>query len=451
MKFDFAKVLDTCKRYWVLITFCVVMLIAVIAIPAFISGQASSLQKDLQARKKTNDDLAGLLHKQRHQPVVTLQTDATAPELTVFPNEKVIQAGEAAIKGLQAQSLKLKSDSVQINTHPLLVPGSLPVPRDPFQFQQVYLKQFTTELPKALNAATPPTDEEIKYQADVKAKELTDAMPHNSATGEVYAKDVLQQNINNMLSRLPEQMRQSAANQHKMYMAPSALALQPSMAPPAPGAPQVMPDAEQIWFAQMGLWVQQDVIKAIIDLNRPATQVANATVKELVQIFVPADRTMYVLPNITGPNGAPAPAPAATPGAPPPSPIPTSTDTDPFPKDFAASPSGRVCNGVFDVVRFDIIMNVQARDIERVIQELEKNRLITVNQSEITSVNAAVLQQQGYYFGPEPIVTLTLKCEELFMRDWTRPFMHGPIKQFLNADLPPGAPGAPGPATAFAR
>lgn len=439
MKFDFKQILEVSKRYWVIITFCVVMLLAVLAIPLFVSGQAAALQKDLQARKKIGDDISGIMNKARHQPVVTLQTDATPPPLTVFPNEKVIEAGENAIKGVQTQSIDLKTSANQLNTHTLLVPGSLPVPRDPYQFQQAYLKQFTAEIPRQLNAATPPTDEEIKYQEDLQVKKITEDMPHDPNTGEVFAKGLLQQNINTMMAQLPEKMRQDAAKQHKIYMAPSALALQPSMAPPAQGAPQVMPDAEQIWFAQMGLWVQKDVIDAITNVNKSAHEVADAPVKELVQIYVPADRSMYVLPL---PAGGASAAPAAANGQAP-SPIPTSTDTDAFPKDYAVSPSGRVSNGVFDVVAFDIIMNVQAKDVERVIQELERRRLITVNLSEVTALNAALLQQQGYYFGTEPVVTLTLKCEELFMRDWTRQYMPQSIKQFLNAELPPGAPGSP--------
>ena len=96
--------------------------------------------------------------------------------------------------------------------------------------------------------------------------------------------------------------------------------------------------------------------------------------------------------------------------------MPTSTDTDPFPKDYNASVTGRVTNGVFDVVDFYVVLNVQAGDVERVIQELEHNRLLTVTQSEVVAVNSAAMQLQGYYFGKTPIVTLTLKCEELYMR-----------------------------------
>jgi len=435
MKFDFAKILEVSKRYWAIIVFCVIMIVAVIAIPLFVSGQQAQLQKQLALRKATNDQIGQVLHKQRHQPVVSLDPDAAAPLLTEFPNDRVIAAGENAIKGVQRQSLEMKNMAAEINVHKLLLPGSLPVPADPFSFRRVYLAQFETEIPKVLQSATPPTDEEIKFRSDQETQKQTDLMPKNSATGEVFAKEVLQQNINMMLASLPEKLRQEAATQHKMYMAPTALSMHPALAPPAQGAAIIVPDAEAIWLAQMGLWIQQDVVGAIAKLNAASTNVASSPVKQLVQLYVPTDRNLYVLPGAVQ-GGAAAPAPAAgTAGA---SATPTNTDTDPFPKDYLVSVTGHVSNGVFDVVEFYVVLNVQAADVERVIQEMERNRLLTVIQSEVQSVNSAAMQLQGYYFGKTPIVTLTLKCEELFMRDWTHTLMPGTIKTFLNVDQQPG-------------
>lgn len=450
MKFDFAKILEISKRYWVIIVCCVLMIAAMIAIPAFVSGQQALLQQQLNSRKTVDDKILQVLHQQRHQPVVSPDSDAAAPLLTEFPNQHVIEAGENAIKGVQSQSMQLKDDSVQINVHKLLVPGSLPVPQDPYQFQRVYLKQFIpdkqtpSEFQAILNAATPPTKEEIDLRAAQETQKLTDAQPHNAATGEVYNQEALKQSIDQMLATLPEQMRQEAATQHKMYMAPSALSIQPQLAPAAQGAATVIPDAEAIWLAQMGLWIQQDVVSAIDKLNSASTNVETSPVKQLVQIYVPPDRSMYVLPGGAEGGATPAPQPAA-PGA---SVVAAISDTDPFPRDYAASVTGRVCNGVFDVAQFYVVVNVQAPDVERVIQELERNRLITVLQSEVQAVNSSAMQLQGFYFGKTPIVTLTLRCEELFMRDWTHTLMPATIKAFLNVDQQPGQPGAAMPTPA---
>lgn len=443
MKFDFAKILDISKRYWVIIVFCLLMIAAMIAMPVFVSGQQEALQKELNEHKAIGDQIAQVKNKQRHQPVVSPDSDAAAPLLTEFPNNQVIAAGENAIKEVQSQSMQLKDDSIRINVHQLLVPGSLPTPQDPYHFQQIYLKQFIpdkdapSEFQNALDAATPPTDDEIKLRADQETQKLTEAQPHNQQ-GEVYNKDALQESISEMLASLPEQMRHEAATKHKMYMAPSALSIQPALAPAAPGAATVVPDAEAIWFAQMGLWIQQDVVNTIARLNAPSTNVESSPVKQLVQIHVPSDRSMYVIAG-PGSNGTPAAARA--------SPVPAGTDTSPFPKDYAVSVTGRVCNGVFDVVQFYVVLNVQAPDVERVIQELERNKLITVCQSEIQAVNSAAMQLQGYYFGKTPIVTLTLRCEELFMRDWTHTLMPSTVKAFLNVDQQAGQtePGAPQP------
>ena len=104
MKFDFAKILEISKRYWVIIAFCLLMIAAMIAIPLFVSGQQESLQKQLNDHKAIDDQLGQVLHKQRHQPVVSLDSDAAAPLLTAFPNDRVIAAGEDAIKGVQCRA-----------------------------------------------------------------------------------------------------------------------------------------------------------------------------------------------------------------------------------------------------------------------------------------------------------------------------------------------------------
>lgn len=438
MKFDFAKILDVSKRYWVIIVFCLLMICAIVAIPAFISGQQVALQKDLDARKKANDDINQVLHKQRHQPVVTLAADAAPPALEEFPNERVIAAGENAIKGLQAQSMQLKAGAIQINVHQLLVPESLPVLTDFFRFQRAYLQQFDTEIPKLLVSATPPTEQEIAAREDEEAKTITDKQPKDTQ-GKVWNQSVLDEAINNMRITMPEKMRLDAANQHKMYMAPTALSVHPALAQAQNAAATVVPDAESIWLAQMGLWIQQDVVNAIARLNAASTRVETSPVKQLVQIYLAPDRSMYVLPGAAAPGGN---AQTAAPSV-----VATNSETDAFPVDYTVSPTGRVSNGVFDVVTFDVVMDVQAGDVERVIQELERNRLLTVCQSEVQAVNSAAMRLEGYYFGRTPIVSLTLRCEELFMRDWTHTLMPDTIKRFLNVDQQGAAPVGDAPTT----
>jgi hypothetical protein len=437
MKLD--QVLEVVKKRWVVISLSVVMLLAMIAVPTFVSAQQAALQKTLNERKGVYDKANGLISKQRHAPVVTPDPDAVAPDLKGFPNQLYVDAGVAAIGKVQQQSLKLREKALEMNVHTVLVPGSLPGPGDPFRFQQIYLQQFQNVIPKALQSATPPTEEEIKIRGEAETARLTKEAPQNTATGEIFAKEVLQQNIATRLAQLSEEMRLEAANKHKLYMAPGALVIQPELS----GQTGIPPDMEKIWLAQMGLWVQQDVVSAIIKLDGSSKNVEESPVKQLVQIIVAPDKeSLYVIPAAI----AATPTAGPTIGDTAANPIAANTDTEPFPKDFAISPTGRVSNGVFDVVQFTVVLQVQASEVERVIQEMERNRLLTVTQTEIVAVNSAALQPQGFYFGRRGIVTLTMKCEELFMRDWTHKLMPPAIKKFLNVDQTADQTSQPPPA-----
>ena len=431
--------LDVAKKNWVSILFGVLALLAVVAVPTFVSSQRAVLQKSLDEEKATHDKLQALLVKQRHQPVVSLDPDATAPEMKPFPNATVIAAGEQTIKRVQDQSLLLKDQAVRMNVHQPLVPGALPLPRDPFQFEQVYLKQFQTVFPAMLESATPPTDEEIKARADKETERLTKESPHDAATGESINKEALQNQINQMLARLPEDMRQEAATKHRMYVAPTALSVHPDLA--GGKGLNVAPSAQSIWLAQVGLWLQQDLVNSIAELNRNSKVVETSAVKEIVGINISPGLDLYVVPGGAAPGGQSTVdraggAGGGAGGAGPVSSVPTNGDADPIPKDYTVSPTGRTCNGIFDVVNFTVVLNVQAADLGRVIQAIERDRLLTVIQTDVQAVNSAAMRLEGYYFGKNPVVTLTMKCEAVFLRDWTRPLMPKEIKQYLNVQEP---------------
>ena len=423
--------MDIVKKNWLSIACGVVALLALAALPFYVGAQQKDLQKKLDARQKTHVEITGVLKKPRHLPVVSIDPNATAPELGPFPSPTVIKAGQEAITKVQKQSEELEKLATDMNRHKVLLEGSLPVPQDIFSFQQAYSKEMHSGIPERLNSATPPTDAEIKEKMAAEEKRLTDLAPKNQATGQVFNPDLLASDIAKMRETLPDNMRIQAATQHKIYLDANALSLDPEINQ-ANGVNQIV-SPERVWLAQLGLWVQQDVVDAVGDLNKDSKAVADAIVKQLIKIEVPSDHQIYAMPGTTGPA---TPAPPSAVGQPAASPVKANTVTDLIDRDYSSSPTGRVCNGVFDVVHFTVCMNVQASDVNKVIRGLEKNRLLTVYQSDVEGVNSAALQQEGYFFGPNPVVTLTVKCEELFLRSWTRPLMPPPIKQLLNVQEP---------------
>ncbi len=404
----------------------VIALLAIAAIPLFIRSQQKSLEAKLNDRVATFQKLHDLQAKPRRQPVVTVDPNATVPDLPGFPGPKVIESGKAAIAKVQAQSVQLEKLATDMNKHELLVPGSLPTPSDPFAFQRKYEEELDQNIPKLLVSITPPTQQEIEAQK-VELRKKIEAGAQRDEKGKILFEDAVQSDIAKQLGELPDNMRKNAASQYKMYMnRNTALDHSPSMASGNSGMSQVPP--EEIWLAQLGLWIQQDVAKAIAEANGSSASVATSPVKELVEIEIPHGREVYATP---GSSGAPSPTGATA------SAVATNGPTDALPKDFAVSPTGRVCNGVFDVVHFTVCMNVDATQVNKVIQQLQHGRLLTVYWSDITVVNSVEKQQEGYFYGPVPVVTLTLKCEELFMRNWTRPLMPQSIKQHLNVQESP--------------
>lgn len=433
--------MDIVKKRWLSILCGVVALVAIGVYATWVNGQRTRLQQDLDKRKQTYDQMQTLLNKPRHLPIVSLTAEAAPEELKHFPSPKIIDAGKAAVKQVQDQSLAVKNEAVAMNKHRLLVEGSLPSPSDAFAFVRAYNEQFNPKNPKSipamLNAATPPTESEITSRQAKLEQDMMAKAPRN-AEGEIYQKDQLEQQIKEAQDRLPEVMKNEAATQHALYMAPDALAQHPDLA----AGSGMTPDATKIWYAQMMLWVEQDVAAAIGDLNKTSRTVDKSPVKQLVALAIPSDDSMYAIPNASASAAAAVPSSTGIPAGPT-SNVPANADTEPLPKDYSVSPTGRACNGVFDVVHFTIVLKVKSADIGRVITELERGRLITVFQTDVQSVNSAADAQEGYLLGNSAVAEITLQCEELFLRDWTKPLMPPYVQSLLNAAPPAAVPAQP--------
>jgi hypothetical protein len=423
--------MDLVKKNWFSIVCGVVAILAIVAVFTFVGSQKTLLQKSLDARKKVYDDVTKLKSAQRHLPVVSIDPNATAPALTVFPGPTVIDQGKAMIAEVQTQSVDLEKLAISMNQHTLLVAGSLPQPglgsSDAFSFARAYLEELQKGIPTRLDATTPPTQAQIDEFSNAETTRLTAAAGKNVVTGAPLNPEALQAVVTRRLAELPDELRRNAATQHKIYMFPSALSIHPDFA--STSGQQL--DAERIWFAQLSLWVQQDVVNAIIELNKASKKIDDSPVKQLIGIETGFGSDIYTLP-VAAASAAAAPMGQATA-----SPVAATTATDPLPKDISISPTGRVSNGVFDVVHFTVCMHVQAADINKVIQELQRNRFITALQSDVVAVNSLEEKEDGFLYGPQPVVTLTLKCEELFLRSWTRPLMPQPVKTLLNVQEPP--------------
>jgi len=313
----------------------------------------------------------------------------------------------------------MREAAVKMNEHKLLVPQSLPMP--PSQFQQYQFRdQYRDLLLPAAQGALPKIAATMRggvppNAADVqkRAAEITEKITKEkliTVNGQPTNQQFVQQEVNDAISKLPQEMRQEMANKSLVYVNPDAFDFfQPISGPAAP-------EPYNIFAAQLSLWVQQDVAAAINECNKGSKNVIDAPVKRLIKIQVPA---MFIK--------------AAD--------VPTSGDPDAaINKSLAYSPTGRVSNPLYDVVHFSLQVDVEGAKVNQFLHELSRNRFINTYNLNYNAVDAAERLGQGFVYGDKPVVNLQLDCEALFLRKWTVPLMPPTVKASLGITDQPAAP-----------
>ncbi len=258
-----------------------------------------------------------------------------------------------------------------------------------------------------------------------------------------------------------------------------------------------LPPIKDIWEGQMAMWIQQDICRAIAMANRPAADNAGASdsvlhsaVKHLKHIRVHEDYVGLRGSAIRQPLGGSSkdgkstgtPRPRPTTPRPPTAVHPSSLSGGPegygnpealkaiaedlklqdpnkrLPEDFASSPTGHVCNVLYDVRLAEVSIVVDARQIPLIFESIGKTNFMSVLNVHIEDVDEYAELEKGYMYGATDCVTLTMLVESIWLRDWTRDLMPKDIKMQLGiptepAPATPGAPtaGSPGTPSAAAR
>jgi hypothetical protein len=396
----------------------VIALIALIALFWPIGGMYADDQAKLDARKKTDMELTGLVKAPRFWPVIPDLQSGEKSSLKRFPSDKVIAEGLNIKAEVTKQANAIQHDTARNNVHQLLLDNILPNPNEQrFVFQQAYMQMVQdgknpSTLRTELQGVIPPTDEDVHAAAD----KIWNAefFPKILVVG---GKEVNFQQVyddwQKVCAGLQTKLRVDMSHKGKMYLDPGWISIQKQM-PIAGNGPR----ETDIWFAQNMLWVQMDLIDAIKRLNQNANTVEEATVKHIFEMNVPDEMAMYVVnPTATGSNAPPTEAGTSF---------------------FAVSSTGRVSNTLYDVIQFDLVMNVDASQIPVILTELQRGRLITIQKANVSAVDGIAAAENGYVYGNVPVARLTLHGEELFLRDWTVPLMPPSIRQMLQ--VPPPAP-----------
>ena len=173
------------------------------------------------------------------------------------------------------------------------------------------------------------------------------------------------------------------------------------------------PTAEEIWRAQVGYWIQRDIVEAIADINDAAADelkaagqerwVGTMPVKDVISIrlgpdfYVPVEGGLYAPPEA----GGYAPA------------VPTGTAETVFTK----SASGPY----YEVIQVSAKLVMDQRDILKLVERISNNRFYTLVRAAYKEVppNPTLT---GKIYGSEPAVNVVLDFEFIMLgglfREW---------------------------------
>ena len=433
--------MEIVKKNIVSIICGVVALAAVVVAFVIVPGRKEQLQANVNQSKSTHDALNTLLTKQRQLPVV----NPDSPEqkaLEAFPSKSVIDQGDALTKKVEQESKAIFQAAVDMNRHKLLVDGSLPTPFQPqqFAFRRGYVAALPPLIPpqqpgqppqggpmksafaKELTAGMPPTADEVRFAAEQMANEIRQKKLVFTSQNTPANQPQVEAEIAERTRKLPLEMRDKIATSAKVYLNPNTFEFNQRII----SGGGVAPDPYEIYSAQLGYWIQGDVVQAVKELNANSKQVSDSPVKHLVRIRTkPYGAAAPIF--ITGPElTAAADANAALPKVP------------------QVSTTGRVSNQLYDVFHFEVEADVEADKVADFLRGLGTKRFITPLQVDVRAKDNAQAIAEGHVYGNKPVVTVRADCEILYLRAWNAPFMPPGLKTKLGiaTEAPAGADGA---------
>ncbi|RME38414.1 MAG: hypothetical protein D6788_07490 [Planctomycetota bacterium] len=173
------------------------------------------------------------------------------------------------------------------------------------------------------------------------------------------------------------------------------------------------PELWDVWHAQMGYWIQKDVVEAIASINEEAAArlrkqgqhpwVGNMPIKELISIRVSE--------GLIPPGGEAVAAPRAG-----------GYEEALPPGSAAAVFTGHGSGDLYDVMQFTVKLIMDERDIPLLLERLSANRFhipLRVAYVEVPPNRTMV----GKIYGPEPVVNVIMDFETIFLGEVYRRYM----------------------------
>lgn len=400
------------------------------------------LDKQLQETKATQ--IRGMIASAKNDDVIQAEKNRS---------EKYAQIYEAA-----------HADMLTINRREPLMPEVLPEPPTPvtaFAFREKYrdaLRYLRTELV----AGTLPTEQEIADEAQ-NVQELRDLEAEQAAAkGEAGPSTTRQPAAVNPgirpispiggrpspMTENKDELKYNAtfraqiakANSIRVYVEEGKSFHRHPLVDQ-----DIEPTAEAIWFAQLSLWVQQDFVDAIAKLNETAAEAAGSANAGVQSMIVKRIEDLKVLDYMAGESGVAVPSTSGIPGTRSAGPggggagpraygsaRPAGGGGGGSKGAVTASISGRANDATYDVVRTELTVVVDQRDVLKLVDAISKENFYQLIDMQYDAVDRAAARNEGYWYGTEPVVRVTMLWEGYFIREIYDPLMPASVRQQID-------------------
>ena len=185
------------------------------------------------------------------------------------------------------------------------------------------------------------------------------------------------------------------------------------------------PYPEDAWRAQVGYWVQKDVVEAIAALNQEAAEEAKRRGEDLWVGIMPVKDVIsmrvseYILESDEEAVGGAAGGEDEA--------LPCGNANTVFTR------SATLPDGSYEVVQYSVKLVMDQRDIPGLINRLSRNGFDTLLRVAYAAVPPN-REMQGKIYGSEPIVSVVLDFERVMLGEVFRPLMPAAVCEYLEID-----------------
>lgn len=177
--------------------------------------------------------------------------------------------------------------------------------------------------------------------------------------------------------------------------------------------PEKAPSASEAWDKQERAWVHQDLCRAIFAANGGAGAtggVPSSVVKRLLRVAVASAQLDQ--------------AAAFEPGE------------EKVPLNFGVSLTGRTSgagtkNKWYDVRTATVEAIVSSQNLPKFLNALAATNFMTVLDFDVSKVEPLADMRDGYDYGDENVVKVTMKVETVWLREWRKPLMPSDVQKAL--------------------